>query len=244
MLTIFSPVSDVRVDTANGLGAILCYDPYFTRMLRGIKKALGDGNPVMIRLHPAARYQAPLDQVYRIDLESHAVLIVGYDDSQSAIAIADPWTGNLHWMSYEELSLLIVNSTKDCYIIAAPLDVKCAAVENGDVQALDIRVGFYSPDSIVMDRDGQLVTQVHVRVTGPKEWCPWENEAEVAGSWKVGEFASLSLVIPSDANGPAELRVEVTATVQGERPYAYTDTICTDVKRRVSLRGIRQAVAV
>jgi hypothetical protein len=244
MLTMLPSVSDARVDASRGVGAILCYDPYFTRMLRSVKKALGDGNPVMIRLHSAARYPIPLEQIYRVDLESHAVLIVGYDDHQSAIAISDPWTGNLHWLSYQNLSLLLVNGTKDCYIVPAPLDIDCSAVENGDASFLCIRVGFYSPDGIVMDRDEQLLTSVRVRVIGSKGWGPTERQTEVTGSWKVGEFATLSMRIPPPLYHLAEIRLEVSVTLRGERPYPYTDIISSEVTRRVNFSGVRQSVAV
>src|ERR1700737_792847 len=154
---------------AVGLAPVACYDPYFHRMVHHLRKCLVDGHPVLARLHPAAQYPVEGSDLYSVDLEGHAVLIVGYDDERRIFAISDPWDrrwggqlSGLRWIGYDELSLNIVDSTLDYVMVLAPLQVDVRAVEEASAKAIEIDVGFYEPAAIVMDRDTQEVREVGV----------------------------------------------------------------------------------
>jgi hypothetical protein len=248
LVTLPTVPSSVR-PTATGLGAILCYDPYFPRMLRGVKKALAAGHPVFVRLHPAAQYPTADARRYRNDLESHGVLIVGYDDAREALAIWDPWNnawggsrGGLRWVGYAELALLIVNSTKDCNMILAPLQVE-AQLSEADGLALEVSAGFYVPDAIVMDQDNFALTEVRVEVALPSGWLASTSETRVAGFWKVGEHARLRFPLSAIAGGEASVKLSVSASVVGQRPYPFEDTIAVQTVRSVCVDRPRVALA-
>jgi hypothetical protein len=219
-----SIVTNGSPSEAAGLGAVLCYDPYFSRMVQSVRQTLADGHPILVRLHPAAQYPAPHATALVNDLESHAVLIVGYDDGQQAFAIADPWSnemfggsrGGVRWMQYEELALTVVNSTKDCYQVLSPLDVKAEA----DDTHLNVSVGFYEPDGIVMDSDSLSVRRVTVRVG--------QHTATSEGKWRVGERATLQIPLELAAIANSETAtVSVEAVVGANRPYPFEDVVTT-----------------
>lgn len=80
----------IEDSTFKGLAPVVCYEPWFPRCLEAIKQCLNDGYPLLVRLHSAASYPNDADECYKLDLESQAVLIVGYDDEKQAVAIVDP----------------------------------------------------------------------------------------------------------------------------------------------------------
>ena len=204
-----------------GLGAILGYDPYFARMSHSLKTILADGHPIMIRLHSAGRYPLPSDKQDQLDLESHAVLLVGYDEELHAFAYLDPWTNGtvakLSWIDYEKLRLSIVNSSLDCHLILAPIDVE---VSLADSHTLRIRAGFYSPDAITMDKDNHVISRIECRVRSDIE-----SQVEVTaveGAWGVGQKAEFDLPTPVCRRSTT---VEVVSTVEIRRPYPCRDDV-------------------
>lgn len=227
---------------AEGVGAILCYDPYFSRMLQSIRKIVADGHPMMVRLHPAAQYPAATDTAVRNDLEGHAVLIVGYDDDRGAVLIEDPWNrtmggtrGGRTWMPYTDLSLLMVNSSKDCALVPAPLEVQVSA----DGTQLVLEVGLYAPDAIVMDHATHVVREAAVSVSIPS--LSWTATAEANGAWRVGESARLTLELPATVSGTLEMTVDASAVVACDRPYEFADLIRARVTRAVAVQGLAAA---
>lgn len=235
---------------ANGIGAVLCYDPYFERMMLSIRKSLAAGHPVMIRFHPGAQYPAPEEMIYANDLEAHAVLIVGYDDQKQALAIMDPWDnkwggnkGGLRWVAYKEVATLIVNGTKDCFMVAAPLEVTAEVIRDEEHgPRLHVRAGFHAPDAIVMDQANLMVREVTVR---PSLSAGWQvlgaAELRAEGEWKVGEYAELTFQLNEEVAGDARIQLEVEARVSCERPYPFVDTIATQVETMVHAEALRIA---
>ncbi len=238
-----SNLSNLKAENArpdsNGLAPVACYDPYYGRMMHGLKKCLSDGFPVLARLHSAAQYPAEGATMYQNDLEGHAVLFTGYDDQKKAFAVWDPWNnqaadgfkGGSRWIGYNELALEIVDCSKDFYLIASPLVI--SAVENQD-NNLSFAVGYYAPDSIVMDRDNQEITEMSIEFSLPEGWSTTsELTRTIEGSWKVGEFATFDL--PLDAKqGNGELVVTVKAKVSGQRPYQHEDWVSTTYTHEVT----------
>ena len=119
--------SNESVAMSKGLAPVVCYDPWFPRALEAIKQSIHDGHPILIRLHSAASYPIPSDERYIVDLESHAVLIVGYDDVKKAVAVSDPWNknwggkGGMRWIPYTVLETKTVNTSLGMSMPLAPL---------------------------------------------------------------------------------------------------------------------------
>lgn len=215
-----------------GLAPVICYDPYYLRMVHYLREVIADGHPAMIRLHSAAEYPAPGETLCKVDLEGHAVLLVGYDDDRQAFLLADPWNtewGGTHsrkrWLSYHEMSMVVVDGTKDLTMIVAPLAVDAVDVEVDGEPALDLKVGFYAPQAIVMDRQNQIVSRVVAELSDDRRTIT----GEIDGEWRVGETAALRLSGLSQLTG--ELSLTVRAVIGGDRPYPYRDAVSVTQKR-------------
>lgn len=166
------------------------------------------------------------DKLYEVDLEGHAVLIVGYDDKREAFLLADPWNrawGGVHfskrWLGYGEISMVTVDSSKGSGVILSPLQVDLEEVDLNGETALDLRIGFYAPQAIVMDWANQSVSRVTVALTDGRAVI----STDIEGVWRVGEKASLRLTGVAALIG--DLTLTVTAEICGERPYAYRDSV-------------------
>lgn len=81
--------SDLRF-RAEGSAPVMCCDPWFPRALETIRQSIRDGIPVLIRLHTGVMYPINSNIRYRVDLESHAVMIFGYDDESQVLFLKDP----------------------------------------------------------------------------------------------------------------------------------------------------------
>lgn len=74
---------------ANGLAPVIGYEPWALRTIDSIKQTICDDIPVLIRVHPAADYPCSNEEdSYKLDMASHALLIVGYDDEKFQLALA------------------------------------------------------------------------------------------------------------------------------------------------------------
>jgi hypothetical protein len=243
IVTTLTLVPDLQPQVeASGLAPVICYDPYYQRMVRYLRHILADGHPAMIRLHPGIQYPASDSHLHSNDLEGHAVLIVGYDDERQEFTLADPWDrrwggvkSGLRTMSYNELSMVIMDSSKDITQVLCPLEVTVAERDEDGQRMLDVTSGFYAPKAIVMDRDNQVVEAVHIRVTG----ADFEAEQTIKGAWYVGEKATLAFTLPEGA--PSSLKIEASATIAGLRPYAYRDTVSTTTWADIEVRTQRIA---
>jgi len=229
---------------AAGLAAVACYDPYFDRMKDSIRHCLADGHPVLVRLHSAAQYPAPDGVAYSNDLEGHAVLIIGYDDDEQAFAVSDPWDtrwggerSGTWWIPYNRLPLEVVDSTKDFYLIAAPLQATASINETRDGRReLVVGVRFYAPEGIVMDQDHQTIRKVAVSVAAPAGLTlAGSTRAEVSGSWHVGQTAYLSYPLSSVDVPVADVVLSVKALVAGARPYRFEDETSIRITCRVEV---------
>lgn len=232
-LSLVSTRNNTKTVTARGLAPVVCYDPWFPRALESIKQSIHDGHPVLIRLHSAASYPINSDLRYLIDVESHAILIVGYDDAKQAVAIIDPWNknwgGNLggrRWLTYTALEQQTVDSSKGISVPLASLQTKSEAQfdETGNL-SIKLQIGFYIPRGTVMDRDSWAITKVNVNCGLPESWGSKQIDYEIVGRWLVGDTVNLSLPITNNLKGDGEISLSIHAAIRGKRPYDFEDNI-------------------
>lgn len=205
--SLVSVEDNAKTTTAKGLAPVVCYEPWFPRVLESIKQSIHDGHSVLIRLHSAASYPLSLSDIYVVDLESHAVLIVGYDDAKEAVAVIDPWDknwgGNLggrRWIPYATLGLLAVNTSLGIKATLSPLIVSSAMQwDKADNLSLQLKIGFYVPRGTVMDLQSWEITKINIGCVLPESWEGKQIDYEILGRWIVGDVINLSLPI---ANNP------------------------------------------
>lgn len=144
--------------------------PYYARFAENIKRILLDGYPLMCRLHPGTEYEVGAENLHRVDIEGHAVLITGYDDDRQAFVIQDPWNkkfgagfhGTRH-IPYWEFCYRIVNSSLGGVEVIAPPVVSVmteGTPKAGEIIAVKATVGMYSPDMNLMDTDSSWLEQI------------------------------------------------------------------------------------
>lgn len=197
----------------------------------------------MIRLHSAASYPLNEDERYVIDLESHAVLIVGYDDVMSAVAVIDPWDknwggniGGRRWIPYTTLGTQTVNTSLGMSMPLAPLSVvpKRQWDKAGNF-SIQLEVGFYIPRGTIMDRNSWAITKVNVNCGLPESWESKQIDYELTGHWTVGDIINLSLPIANCPKSAGEISLNVNAVIQGKRPYDFEDCISVHEKLFVNV---------
>lgn len=218
---------------AIGLAPVVCYDPWFPRSLESIKQSVHDGHPVLVRLHSAASYPLKLSECYQSDLESHAVLIVGYDDTKGSVAVIDPWdknwggkVGGRRWISYTSLETLIVNTSLGISMTLSPLFVSSEAnFDNAGNLSIDLSVGFYTPRGTIMDRSSWAITAVCVNCILPATWGRKQLDYELKGFWVVGDIINCFIPIANCPKNSGEISLNISATIQGKRPYSFEDII-------------------
>ena len=86
MNSIFKLITNQQIpETANALVPVIGYEPWSLRALESIKSSIVNGVPTLIRVHSAADYPIENEELsHRLDMESHCVLIVGYNDDKSS----------------------------------------------------------------------------------------------------------------------------------------------------------------
>ena len=96
MNSIFKLITNQQIpETANALVPVIGYEPWSLRALESIKSSIVNGVPTLIRVHSAADYPIENEELsHRLDMESHCVLIVGYNDDKEEFDIVDPWNPN------------------------------------------------------------------------------------------------------------------------------------------------------
>lgn len=221
----------------------MCYDPWFPRALESIKQSIHDGHPILIRLHSAASYPLNSSERYIVDLESHAVLIVGYDDIKQAIAVIDPWNknwggnvGGRRWISYTALETQIVNTSLGVSMPLSPLAVNPKIQwNNAGNLSIKLEVGFYIPRGTVMDRDSWVITKLNIKCGLPVSWGGKQVDYEVSGHWIVGDIIHLSLPIANSPKSDGELDLSINAIIRGTRPYDFEDSISVQEKIFVNI---------
>ena len=225
---------DDSTHNRDGLAPVVCYDPWFARSLESIKQSISDGNPVLIRLHSGASYPIQPSLRYQIDLESHAVLVVGFDDGRKALEIIDPWNnqwggelGGKRWLSYQEAEEQTVDCSMGVSMAISSLKV-CPNFkwDTANNLSLELRVGFYIPRGTVMDKDSWAIKKLQVSCQlfpSPVERIDYSEE----GNWIVGEMADIIIPLTSNPSIESTLKLNIEASIYGTRPYEFSDVIST-----------------
>ncbi|TAM01016.1 MAG: hypothetical protein EPN70_20700 [Paraburkholderia sp.] len=232
--------------TARGLAPVSIYDPTIRRLITSLKSELARKNPIMIRLHAAARYPIKGDRAYRNDLEGHAVLLVGYDDERRSFAVMDPWNkewggdfGGFYWLSYKDFAMNNVNTSNGQASALTPINISARVKTQSNTRVLSVEVGMHNPRAIVMDRAVQRMTHVTLLAHMGTEI----HTLSATGRWAVGESAKFNIVIPDSLSGEIETRLDVSARISGERPYPYEDNIGVTVVHKLSFGAARNRKA-
>ena len=219
-------------ETFKGLAPVVCYEPWFPRCLEAIKQCLADGYPLLIRLHSAANYPDNGNECYKLDLESQAVLIVGYDDEKQAVAVVDPWNNNWggecggrRWVTYANLSRETVNTSLGMAMCLTPLQVNLTPqIDVHRNLSVTAEIGLYIPRGVVMDRDSWAIKKITAECILPFAWGKTVHY-EVEGHWIVGDLIKWPMPIISKPECDGEIKVRIKVEIQGQRPYEFRDSI-------------------
>ena len=97
---------------------------------------------------------------HRLDMESHCVLIVGYNDDKEEFDIVDPWNpnwggqhGGVGKLPYESLHVACVNCTAEKGTRLSLISHKIRPVLIEENASLAVDLGFYEPLGYVIDRN-------------------------------------------------------------------------------------------
>lgn len=216
--------------TASGIAAVSGYDPWSKRTLDSIKDSLADDIPIFIRLHSAADYPCEtVEDTKRLDMESHAVLIVGYDDESEEFLAIDPWNegwrgefGGVIQLPYSILHKVCVNCSADKCTRMSEMYTDVTITSNDKQNLVNLNIGFYTPRGYIMDKEDTQFTSFEVTLKSERN--SFEVTRKVLGTWEIGEYAKLCFPIPINKSGIDTLSFDVKATIEGLRPYKYTDT--------------------
>jgi len=227
----------------SGLISLTGYEPWPPRFIAGVKQAVQDDHPVIIRLHGAAEYPSETIDRYAIDLESHAVMIVGFDDARAAFEIIDPWNnkfggsnGGKRWLSYETAALTIVDASLGMMMIGSPpiINIQSSIDESGNTSlALDIR--FYIPDAHVMDKDNIKIGDINyeIRATDGRTEATYNFESK--GEWSLGDKLFEEFPIGNIDRWVDSVNVEIKTVlkIKGNRPYEFSDEVSSIQKHTI-----------
>ena len=162
MNSIFKLITNQQIpETANALVPVIGYEPWSLRALESIKSSIVNGVPTLIRVHSAADYPIENEELsHRLDMESHCVLIVGYNDDKEEFDIVDPWNpnwggqhGGVGKLPYESLHVACVNCTAEKGTRLSLISHKIRPVLIEENASLAVDLGFYEPLGYVIDRN-------------------------------------------------------------------------------------------
>ncbi len=206
-----------------------------SRSIESVKQSIIDGKPVLIRLHSAASYPCKnKEDNYKLDLESHAVLIVGFNDEENNFDIVDPWNnfeGNrkgIYKLSYEEYPLLCVNCSlsKDTIITEVSLDIEKVII--GNHSGIKLKLGLYTPKGYIIDQNNTYINDIKLEINYTLKGKGKHSEVEIKGNYKIGEYAYKTISLGENINEKIKFNIKSTVTIHGIRPYKYDDKIITE----------------
>lgn len=230
-----------RIKMTTGLVPVSGYEPWHVRAIESVKHALTEGVPVLIRLHSAASYPcARAEDGYKLDMESHAVLIVGYDDESETFDIVDPWRsewggsqGGVRKLPYEIFSLVIVNASLGKFTLMAPPYKKVSHFETDTGnKSLVMELGFQAPKGYIMDQRQTYFSEFDVEVLYDLHGEQISYRNVLKGKWYIGEYAKTTIPLSRELAGPVHFQFRVNAVLSGARPYTYTDRLTFSFEER------------
>ncbi|WP_434137051.1 C39 family peptidase (plasmid) [Pseudomonas luteola] len=229
---------------SSGLLSVTGYEPWSPRLLESIKRSINNGHPIIIRLHGAANYPTSSPQKYLVDLESHAVMLVGFDDNKQAFEVYDPWRrssikgkGGKSWLSYTEVILSTVNASKGVIVAVAPPMMDVYFEENDKLEyELKFNLSFYAPDAHIMDVENYKISNIAIKAILFSETKSESYSFAIEGVWKLGENVNglIAKDIFEELGSDFSITTEVNLDVSAERPYYFKDTISSTRNFRVN----------
>ena len=204
----------------SGFASLSGYDPAMHRFFEALKQAIMDGVPALVRLHSTSEYPFSENNSQTIDMENHAVCVIGYDEENQNIAVIDPMKPHsIQWIRIDLFKTSIVDCTQGVITFLAPLWIEATKYAN----ILNVKVGFYIPKMNVMDKENMLISDVELTVKS------LENKI-VTTSYSTHAKNALTphtfeLELPGDLN---VIAITAKAKVSGIRPYEFSDFISSE----------------
>lgn len=213
--------------TANAMCSVLGYEPWGTRLIDSIKISIAEDIPVLVRFHSGADY--PCNNALELDMESHSVLIIGYDDTTEMFTVNDPWEKSLggnktgiYTLPYTWLPLYSVNGSLGAALRETICDGELLPIlgENHNKE-IELSIGFSVPRGYIIDEEINRITAISckLRVRESNE----EFYSTVTGLWNIGEKAKLCFNLGNIEKEKLTLECNFEISVQGKRPYQYFD---------------------
>jgi hypothetical protein len=169
-----------------------------------------------------SEYPLNLNDIHSIDLESHAVCVIGYDEETQVFAIMDPMKNSSpQWIRADLLRALVVDATQGIGTFLSPLWLEASRTLKSNT--ICVKAGFYIPKMNVMDKDNMVISNVELTVKT-------QNGKVIMSSFSATTKDALtphvfSLNIPVDVNS---IVVHANAKVSGTRPYEFMDSISSE----------------
>lgn len=217
-----------------GLLAGLYYDPYPARFACNAKRMLERGLPLLVRLHPGARY--PMDDddlVTRVDPEGHVVALIGFDEEGDTVTVADPWDPPLGGAvrpvldvpAREFFGIRIVDSTKDLCAAAVPLPLAVVARRIGQHGIeIEAEVSFALPAPLRCGAHALEDLCATIQLPSGLELVGGQ-ELSTCGTLVTGEARKVSWSTRQVGPVAGEARVAVAGIAVGDEPYSFRDVI-------------------
>lgn len=226
---IFNSVYNV-----SGFAPVIGYEPWVLRTIESVKESLIAGQPMLMRLHSAAAYPTDSnDKTIDLDMESHAVLIVGYDDFKKEFDIIDPWNSTwggsnfgIRTIKYEEMPIVCVNATAEKITRFSTVQKEvCFTTDASDNHSVNLQLGFYIPKGYIIDEKQSTFVEYKVDLNYSIDNEEYNYHKVIKGNWCVGDIAEIEIPLGKGIGDDVEVHFDVEATLKGTRPYEYTDII-------------------
>lgn len=238
-----------NVQNITGFAPVIGYEPWALRTIESVKQSLVDGQPILIRIHSALSYPTDSDRnTAKLDMESHAVLIIGYDDFKQEFDILDPWRvdwngskGGLSTIKYEALPIVCVNATAEkstrCSLIQKKVAVYTDKFYNTSVS---IDFGFYVPKGYIIDQKQSKFTEFDVTASYTLNGSVFTYHNIIRGEWWVGQTAKMEIPIGKDISEEVDVHFAVSSKLVGDGPYHYEDIIKFEFNEMVDVTSSSQ----
>lgn len=243
---ISKSVNDKPIKFASGLAAVSGYEPWPIRTIESMKESIVDGIPILVRFHSGADYPTGSENDdQNLDMESHAVLLVGYDDTEKIFNVVDPWRKD--WMGafngqykipYDAIHTVLVNGTYDKATRMSLPHTEVRFEEINKNRFINLKIGFYRPRGYVLDAKGTSFKNFNITL----KVDDIEINRQISGNWTIGEYAALSFRLPDKISGDLKLDFDVKATIQGIRPYPYKDKFHYEFENSITVPRSSQVV--
>ena len=219
--------------STNALAPVIGYDPWALRTIESFKHSIASGVPVLIRVHSAAEYPIVDEEVaHEMDMESHCVLLVGYNDDFREFDAVDPWNNNwggrhggIEKFHYSWVPITCVNCSADKGTRISTITHSMKVNEMDGNASVTVELGFFEPLGYIMDKDSTRFEEFDVCITYMHGEVEKKQTQTVQGQWYIGEKAALSFPIEKSLKGELDIEVDVYAKLACDRPYPFNDSI-------------------